>query len=186
MTFCKNMKILLTLILVTASAGHLLAARGGGFWHKGLAERSTEIVLVTEGLKIDGVVTVLATYKGDIGVGTTVNLPALTKYSDSKNRVTASAFWAKRINNPEHSEVTCSTMILFLTTEDGKSSSYAFTNGYTWINWIEDGIGYARNNENYPGKSEIREYYLPLETVLEDISKKQNKTEMATPRKPSD
>jgi hypothetical protein len=76
-------------------------------------------------------------------------------------------------------------MILFLVS-DNDSISPPEHIADTWIYWIEDGIGYARNQEQNPGASNIREFLVPLEKVLNDIQNEQNKSEMATPSKPSE
>jgi len=76
-------------------------------WH------ATDIVVVTEGKVIDGVFTVIETWKGDLKPGETITIPELEQFKEKDARL-INRWWNETRSGPSE-YVTGERMILFLT-----------------------------------------------------------------------
>src|SRR5262245_46364145 len=145
--------ILLTLILLSASQ-----ARAGirpSFDLDTSAWNATDIVVATEGKKIDGVFRVLETWKGDLSVGDTISIPALASFGPETSRVVSDLRYQKE--KGPRIVVSGDRMVLFLkrephqsATETGGGSSLS-SNSIRWkptgvfddfnvsVTWMEEG-----------------------------------------------
>jgi len=115
------------------------------------AWEATHIVVVSEGGTIDGEVTVLESWWGDLPKGTALRLPDLKVYATEGSRA-ISDFCGKV---PEHGpkSVTCARMVLFLR-RDGESWLPAAKWGGFDVSvvWIESGRTFARVQVMNPGE----------------------------------
>jgi hypothetical protein len=137
------------------------------FEHTQLAKESDHVVLVTEGGSIDGKVTVLATYKGDISIGSDISIPSLRILANRDQRTIHPLFGQAR---PRHAEVSCRLMILFLNGKSDKLRPSSSDPGWhTWLCWIEDGIAYAKWQQVNPGKTSLKRYGRGLGATLATI-----------------
>src|SRR5262249_12339463 len=93
------------------------------FWAELCAREATDIVVATEGTKIDGVLEVLETWRGDLARGETVDVPELSAFAADATRIVFSWAgrdgWAKVLDSGERdpregTPVTGSRMVLFL------------------------------------------------------------------------
>ena len=108
------MKIIRFVVLASCFFATHAVAVGGirpSFSPQESAWRATDIVVVTEGNQIDGVVQVLETLKGDLRAGATLTLPDLAEFKAKEARLIHD-FLSSR-SGPEQF-VTGSRMILFL------------------------------------------------------------------------
>lgn len=116
---------------------------------------ATHVVVVTEGDKIDGVVTVLESWKGDLKKGEKLTVPGLAEFASKENRAIGGNFDHPSENHPSH--ISCSRIVVFLIREKkngaaGKSSDTTWKPAATWgglkpmqmsAAWIEEGKVYA-------------------------------------------
>jgi len=108
------MKTFRTLIFVSCLFATYAAALGGirpSFQAEESAWLATDIVVVTEGKKIDGVVQVTETLKGDLKPGATLTLPELAEFKAKEARQIDKDGWGR--TGPDQF-VTGNRMILFL------------------------------------------------------------------------
>lgn len=167
----NTMTISRTFALALLTAATVRAEILPSFDHNQLAEKSDHVVLVTEGDSIDGQLTVLASYKGDIPVGSEISLSSLRVFADRNHRKIEPLFGQAK---PWHAEISCRLMILFLNgNRDKLRPSSTDPDWHTWLCWIEDGIVYARWQQVNPGKTSLKEYGrglgATLATILQDI-----------------
>lgn len=102
---------LLLLLLVICGSGS--AAIRPSFEPEESSWRATDIVVVTEGEKIDGVFTVLETWKGDLKPGETITIPEMAEFEARDARLIDTWSWVKNEREPPE-YVTGERMILFL------------------------------------------------------------------------
>lgn len=84
------MKIIRFVILASCFFAAHAVALGGirpSFLPQESAWRATDVVLVTEGKEIDGVVEVIETLKGDLKPGVTLTLPDLAEFKTKEARL---------------------------------------------------------------------------------------------------
>lgn len=107
------MRTIITCILVLLLPIFTHAETLPSFQLEWFAWQATHIVLVTEGEKIDGVVTVLESWRGDLKPGDTLNLPELAKFAPEDARQVIDP--DPRPNASKNStQVTGKRMVLFL------------------------------------------------------------------------
>src|SRR5213080_3129197 len=75
--------------------------------------RATDIVVVTEGAEIDGVLTILETLKGDLKPGATITIPEMAEFKSKEARLVPEP-WYQTSKNLPPIYVTGNRMILFL------------------------------------------------------------------------
>jgi hypothetical protein len=110
----KPSLLLLALPLLLTLCVAAPSARAGirpSFSLESCAWFATHVVVATEGEKIDGVLTVLESWKGDLTPGDAVSLPDLAAFNPEASRVVKRPF-SNRDAEPRH--VTGDRMILFL------------------------------------------------------------------------
>ena len=98
---------ILMLAAVSASAGIRPT-----FDPEGSAWRATDIVVVTEGSQIDGVFTILETWKGDLKPGETISISEMGEFKDQEVRRADQGYVSEKRDPPVY--VTCERMVLFL------------------------------------------------------------------------
>ena len=133
----RPLLVLLSLVALPAGAG---AAYMAPFERHDCAWFATHIVVVTEGDTIDGVVTVLESWKGDYKPGATITVPGLAHYAAEDDRLvggTRAREMDRLVGQPEAPRVTvtCKRMVLFLVkrteAEIAKPSI---------VTWTDDGV----------------------------------------------
>lgn len=108
------MKLFRTLILLSCLFATCAAALGAirpSFQPEESAWLATDIVVVTEGKAIDGVVQVIETLKGDLKPGAILTLPELAEFKAKEARLIDNGSWLK--TGPDRF-ITGNRMILFL------------------------------------------------------------------------
>jgi len=138
------------------------------------AWQATHIVIATEGNKIDGKVTVLESWKGDLRAGEVISVPELASFkSQSSREVKSGIFDIKRDEPPKY--VTGSRMILFLKKKDrpaeasndpsrGLQIEYQWEPAANWggmnvsVLWIEGEQSFAFIQVMNPGDSLLTHY----------------------------
>ena len=101
--------VVLLLAAVSASAGIRPSFDlVGSSWH------ATDIVVVTEGKQIDGVFTVLETWKGDLKPGATISISEMGEFKDKDARQANKGFMNGNGGPVAAEYVTCERMVLFL------------------------------------------------------------------------
>lgn len=133
------------------------------------AWNATDIVVATEGKKIDGVFQVLETWQGDLNPGDTLKLPGLVSFQSESSRAVSDP-WYQKEKSP-HLVVTGDRMVLFLRrdshaptrqVEDGtalpaSSIKWKSASFYDEMNvsvvWIERGQTFAFVQVINPGPS---------------------------------
>jgi len=132
------------------------------------AWNATHIVVVTEGEKIDGVVEVLESWKGDLKKSDTLKVPELAAFASEESRVVSKRHFAyvdEDRDRPAH--VSGSRMVLFIIKEQATNKSNKPAKP-TWkpanpvwnemqvsVAWIERGKVYAFSQQVNPGPSEL-------------------------------
>ncbi len=109
------MKALRCLILVSSVLATCVSVHAGirpSFMPEESSWRSTDIVVVTEGKEIDGVVQVIETWKGELKPGSTLTIPDLAEFKAKDARLVDNYSWNERQGTSEF--VTGDRMILFL------------------------------------------------------------------------
>lgn len=149
--------------VLTCSADASAMAIQPSFNQDGCAWRATHIVVVTEGDKIDGVVEVLESWKGDLKKGDRITVPELAAFAPEKERAVNYLLIEK---TPVDSvRVTCSRMVLFLTKVEkatkGLQRNEVWRPVADWggikvsAAWIEAGRVYAFAQQINPGSSRL-------------------------------
>ena len=125
---------------------------------------ASHVVMVTEGDRIDGTVTVLETWKGALKAGDMLIIPGLAQFKDKETR-TIQNFWRKRTPEDQSPRiVTGNRMILFLEKKRRAEQLQGATDGIwqaaspVWgmkgsTVWIENGRTYAFIQLVNPGPS---------------------------------
>lgn len=126
-------------------------------WH------STQIVVVTEGDKIDGELEVLESWKGELKKGERLSIPELAELAPEEKRVINDGPEQEGVKRPTH--VTCARMVLFLKKdrekgEEGKPDKVVWRPTSIWRHmkvsgvWVEGGRVYAVE-QRYTRASEL-------------------------------
>lgn len=120
------------------------------------AWQATHIVVVSEGVKLDGKCVVLESWKGDLETNSTVFIPELATFESQEAREIKR--WP---NEPEvfPSHVTCSRIVLFLKRSASDGSKWEPTGFAKAMNvsmaWVEQGKMFAIVQRMNPGPSEL-------------------------------
>ena len=166
------MRLLIVFIFLTLLTPLSHAGIRPSFNPDWFAWQATHIVLVTEGDKIDGEVTILESWLGDLKPGDTLKIPELAKYTTEESRLIKQMGFLKpapQVGAPLH--VTCKRMVLFLRkasqvtdpayyhTVEGTSEWFACGMGYLYasIAWFDHGKTYAFVQWSNPGESDLIE-----------------------------
>ena len=145
---------------------------------------ATNIVVVTEGQKMDRIVEAIESWKGDIKKGEILKVPALAAFASKTSRsIPRSLPWVQEhLKEPGKipTHVSCSLMILFLVRhekkEGGATRIYWEPAAPAWgrlnemhvsVAWIEEKKVYANSQLQNPGPSEIT-----YQDATEEIFKK--------------
>jgi hypothetical protein len=159
------LRVLLPLLLLPAPATESFARSQPPFRFDAAVWEATHIVVVTEGEKIDGVVEVLESWKGDLRKGERITVPALAAFASAKMRV----IWKRRCREDTGppAAVTCSRMVLFLIRQQDKADG-GRPGKTTWLPanlwwkeiriapaWIEADHVFAFAQQLHPGPSRL-------------------------------
>lgn len=140
-TFCAAV-----LVFAAAARGEIRPS----FYLEGCSWFATHVVVVTEGEEMDGNVTVLESWKGDLTPGGTLSVPGLAAFREEASRAIRKSFFDPFGRPPSH--VTGTRMILFLTTSSTRSWEGANDgNLQTSVLWIEGGEAFGFFQEVNPG-----------------------------------
>ena len=118
--------ILVAILLTFAVTPAALGAFAPSFHLEHSAWEATHVVVVTEGKKIDGVVEVLESWKGDLKKGDSFTLTELAAFAPAEARVVAKPLFGK--DDGPTIRVTCSRMVLFLKQKPKSRRPEASTN----------------------------------------------------------
>jgi hypothetical protein len=138
----------LALCLVTATTLH--AEPRPSFRLDSASWYATHVIVATEGESIDGTLTVLESWKGDVRAGETVTIPELAAFRTEESRGVSKG-WRQDGEPPLF--VTGKRMILFLTRKEGRWSGVFHDDLKTSVVWIERGAAYAFSQIINPGDS---------------------------------
>jgi hypothetical protein len=157
----------LLLIVLFGNAGSALAGFAPSFYLDGCAWEASHVVVVSEGDKIDGIVEVLESWKGDLEKGERITVPELAVFANKKKRVVSRRLFDDINNSGIPDPVTCSRMILFLVKKQEKARPGVVAK-VTWLPthpmwnridastvWVEKGQVYAFAQEINPGPSKL-------------------------------
>jgi hypothetical protein len=179
----KNTRILLPLL---ALIGHTPAAFGfisASFIQDHCIWNATHIVVVTEGDKIDGIVEVKESWRGDLKEGASITIPELAEFAPEEKRAVRKGLSAILEEEQEPAmkvtHVTGKRMVLFLRKKEEKAG-LGKQDKVTWelanriwkrmdvsVAWVEAERMYAIVQESNPGPSAI--YYRgTTETKMKD------------------
>lgn len=163
------MRIYVTILLLLLAAPSARAAIRPSFYMEYCAWFATHVVVVTEGEKIDGSLTVLESWKGDLAVGDIISVPELADFNAKSSRLIKKPIWDRSTGPPRY--VTCDRMVLFLKekphakTEGDESArirSWDSANRWGGMNvsalWIEGETTYAFIQVMNPGPSILIDY----------------------------
>jgi hypothetical protein len=162
-------RIYLTILLLLLAAPAVRAGIRPSFNIESSAWFATHVVVVTEGEKIDGNLTVLESWKGDLAPGEVISVPELAAFSAKASRLIRKPIW-DRSTEPEH-YVTGDRMVLFLKEKpraktEGEESvrdrSWASANQWGGMDvsvlWVEGEKTYAFIQVMNPGASILIDY----------------------------
>lgn len=156
------MRAFLSLLVLTITSSASSAAIRPSFYADGCAWNATHIVVATEGEKIDGILTVIESWKGDLKKADTITVPELAAFADRKEREVKKGLFADDKPDPTH--VSGSRMVLFLIEgpKDEKDKRTWKPAGSIWKNrmevsvaWIEKNKVHAIEQQINPGPSEL-------------------------------
>src|SRR5262245_63476344 len=116
----RGTQILLAVLGVAADPAVVRAAIQPSFHLDACAWSATHIVVVTEGEKIDGVVEVLESWKGDLKKGERITVPELAAFAPDAARAISKGSYGDDTKLP--ARVTCSRMALFLIRSQEKAA----------------------------------------------------------------
>ena len=125
--------VLLLLVLPPSASAGIRPS----FYAEECSWRATDIVVVTEGRKIDGIFEVLETWKGDLKPGETITIPEMAEFESKDARLIDKWNWLKKEKQPPE-YVTGGRMILFLrdakkVPEDPDQSKEVNTSSSPWL-----------------------------------------------------
>ena len=147
--------------------------------------QATHIIIATEGDEIDGILTVLDSWKGDLRPGEAISIPDLASFKSPSSREVKKGFFGDKSDDPPK-YVSGSRMILFLK-EKERSAAIAHTasgdvpverqwepasgEGITWsVLWLEDKQPFAFIQIMNPGPSLLTSYGESEQKVRERAS----------------
>jgi Surface antigen variable number repeat len=110
----------ISLFLLCGSSSQVLAGIRPSFNLETCSWNATDIVVATEGKRIDGVFSVLESWKGDLNPGDTIRVPELASFQPEPSRAISDA-WYQKEKSP-HLVVTGERMILFLKRDSHESA----------------------------------------------------------------
>lgn len=116
------------------------------------AAKATDIVVVTEGKEIDGKVTVVEWWRGELRPGDTLELPELAAFRSQESRQVHPWFFEDTTKLP--ATVNGNQMVLFLVKREGKWEG-AGTDMQTSIVWLEAHSAFAFVQISNPGDAEL-------------------------------
>ncbi len=152
--FARWWSAALAVALAAASTSPAEARFIMGFVLDHLAWSATDVLVVTEGQRIDGRVVVTEVWRGDAQVGAELVFPDLADYEGAERRTIENGWNVLGRGRPgprlRRAEVTGGRMVLFLVREGGTLSG---DGGHvdTSAAWIEDGDAYALRQVMNPG-----------------------------------
>ena len=168
---CRGCRYLLPLLLVLAFQPSVFAWVRPSFGGDACTWDATHIVVVTEGEKIDGVVEVQESWKGDLKIGDVITIPELAAFApEEKRRVAEKLFeqeepWRRAKVRSNH--VTGSRMVLFLIKREEKAEAGKVAK-ITWgpadlywkqidvsMLWVEQRHVFGFVQQENPGPSEL-------------------------------
>jgi hypothetical protein len=167
----KSLRILLPLL---ALIWHTPAAFGfisASFIQDHCIWNATHIVVVTEGEKIDGIVEVKESWRGDLEEGASITIPELAEFAPEEKRAIRKGIFATFEEEPamKVTHVTGKRMVLFLRKKEEKGGP-GKPDKVTWkpanrswgrmdvsVAWVEAGRVYAMVQESNHGPTAI--YY---------------------------
>jgi hypothetical protein len=109
----KAIRILTSLFVVLVAGSAAFGGIRPSFMPETCSWRATDIVVVTEGERIDGVFKVLETLKGDLKSGETIEIPEMSEFKPKEARLVSEP-WYQNSKNLAPVYVTGNRMILFL------------------------------------------------------------------------
>ncbi|MBA3765699.1 MAG: hypothetical protein H0W99_01675 [Acidobacteria bacterium] len=104
---------LIPLIFIFLFCSHASANIRPSFWLEACSWRATHIVVATEGKKIDGVLRVLESWKGELMVGETIRIPELAAFNPTEARK-VHPLWSDTEPGAQQVYVTGERIVLFL------------------------------------------------------------------------
>jgi len=120
---------------------------------------ATDIVVATEGTKIDGKLTVIETWKGDLKRDEEVSLPDLAGFAPESARLVSRGFWEKDDPTKLPIHVSGHRMVLFLTKSTTDAGKWEPTGRHKAIEasvvWIDGGQTYSFIQWMNPGPSKL-------------------------------
>ena len=156
-------QLLVAIFIATANPNVAKAAIRPSFSLDRCAWEASHIVLVTEEDKIDGVVEVLESWKGDLKKADRLTIPDLAEFAPKDSRkVSLLLFAREKTELPDF--VTCQRMVLFLMKKQEKSAPHKPAKAVwgpvgMWqqmrvsVAWIEKDKAYAFAQQINPGPS---------------------------------
>jgi hypothetical protein len=163
------MRIYVSILLLLLAAPAARAGIRPSFNVESCAWFATHVVVVSEGEKIDGSLTVLESWKGDLAPGEVISVPELAAFSTKSSRLIKRPFWDRSTEPQQY--VTGDRMILFLKEKPRAKSeedesvrvrSWASANRWGDMNvsvlWVEGGQTYAFIQVMNPGDSLLIDY----------------------------
>jgi hypothetical protein len=161
----KALSSTLTLLLLLLCARTSSAEYRPSFHLEPSAWRASDIVVVTEGHKIDGTVAVVETWKGALRKGETLSIPELTQFKDRKLRTVQTSGTPGTKPHEASQIVAGGRMILFLKDKSATTESPNKKAPAKWVSaspmwgmrastvWVENGRTYAFTQLINPGPS---------------------------------
>lgn len=161
--------------LLCFSPAIAFSARTPSFDLEWQLKESQAVVLATEGDVIDGKLTVLSTYRGNLKPGDEIHLPLLAEFNNPARRVVhPQRSKIAGVKKPTHAKVSGRLMVLFLTMKEGKVAPLIEPNYFHNICWIEGECVYAMSHANTTISDQrplLMEHGLALAPFLSTISK---------------
>ena len=161
----RMFRLLVPLVSLCCCPAVAFAAKRPSFHLDACAWAASDIVVVTEGLRIDGVVEVQETWKGDLKSGARLTIPELAAFAADDTRTISRGFSGQEADRP--ARVTCTHIVLFLIKKQDQGDAGA-PGKTTWLPadglWkqmkvslvcIERGQGYVFAQLINPGPSEL-------------------------------
>jgi hypothetical protein len=160
---------LIFFFLLCGSASKVQTAIRPSFQLETCSWNATDIVVATEGKKIDGVFRVLEAWKGDLNPGDTIKVPELASFQSEASRVVQSPWYEKETK--DRVIVTGERMVLFLKRDaqtavtETASAAPGPTHSIKWksaslfdemsvsVVWIEEGRAFCFLQLMNPGPS---------------------------------
>ena len=176
----RSWHFMLPLLLVLAYQPGVFAWVEPSFGGHTCTWDATHIVVVTEGEKIDGVVEVQESWKGDLKKGDVITVPQLAAFAPNEKRLIA-----ERLFQDERpgrlTSVTCSRMVLFLIKDEETDGAGAlkvtwFPANLYWkkmdvsVLWVEQKQVFGFWQQENPGPSELIPFGKTEGQLHEDVA----------------